>query len=235
VANVRGIDLSNNNGYAAVDKLPRSVDFVYAKCTEGLSFVDPDYLHICGRCASTKRRVGGYHFAHPINGGEKEAWFFLSHLAICSGDLIPALDVERNEGHVREYCVDFSQTIYKALGCDTLLYVSNSFCASYVGSQIPHMQLWLAEWDTAYPDLPGGWQKWALWQYKVGRLTGVGAVDLDIAKMPYLVWRPKPVTPPKKKHLSTAQRIAAWAREAMKWKRLALRYEAKLKKAGIRP
>jgi len=231
----RGVDLSNNNGFAAVDKLPRSVDFVYAKCTEGLSFVDPDYLHICGRCASTGRRVGGYHFAHPLNGGKAEAEFFAEHLAIRSGDLIPALDVERNEGHVREYCVDFAQAIFARYRCDTLLYVSKSFCASYVGSQIPHMQLWLAEWDTAYPELPYGWKKWALWQYKVGRLSGVGAVDLDMAKMPYLLWRPQHPYVPSPRHLTTAQRIAAWAREAMKWKKLALRYEDKLKKAGIRP
>jgi lysozyme len=230
MANANGIDLSNNNGYSAVDRLPRSVDFVYCKVTEGESFVDPDARHIYARCHATGRKTGGYHFAHPYNDGAAEARFFLRHLQIASGDLIPALDIEISSKHCRAYAEAFSKVVFGALGCETLLYASRSFVASEIGSQIPHMQLWIADWNVQFPNLPYGWKSWDIWQYKVARMTNVGTVDFDTAKMPMLEYNSKPKAKPE--YLSLAQRLTKWIAYAKHWHKQALINEQKVR--GIR-
>jgi lysozyme len=182
---MNGVDLSDNNGWNAVERLPRSIDFVYAKITEGLSFVDPDYKHIFAACAASKRRVGGYHYAHPYNGGKAEADFFLKHWEPGPLQLVPALDLEMGSGNLQRYCEEFALMVWDARHCDTLLYGSTSFIAEHVGGQIPHMQLWLADWSS-FASLPHDWKSWSVWQYKVGRISGVGSVDLDVGKMPLI-------------------------------------------------
>jgi lysozyme len=219
-----GVDLSNNNGYATVDKLPRSVDFVYRKVTEGESFVDPDARHIYARCHATNRKTGGYHYAHPFNSGKAEAAFFLKHLQMREGDLIPALDVEVKASHVRAYCVDFAMHIWATKRCETLLYASTSFVESYIGSQIPHMQLWLADWSSS-PHMPKGWPTWAIWQYKVGKFSGIGSVDFDTAKMPLLVYHEKKPVAKKSNVIVVLKRIISELQKLLK-------YESKTK--GLR-
>ena len=218
--NAQGVDISSNNGRDAVDKLPRSIDFVYAKVSEGESFIDPDFIHIYEACHKYKRKVGGYHFAHPVNGGKMEARFFLRHLKLMSGDLLPCVDAERVGGNVRQYVVDFAAEVKRVHDCDTILYASSAFVNEHIGKQIPGVQLWVADWAKTV-QLPNGWKSWAVWQYKVARMSGVGTVDFDVARMPFLVYQGKPKKPVAKKPKSGS--AAAWKVWGQRWKRIAQR------------
>ncbi len=81
-----GIDVSNHNGQMNLSSGFTNLDFVIAKCTEGINFVDPTFAYYESQALLLNKEFGAYHFLHAENlDGESEALFFLSHFTPRSG------------------------------------------------------------------------------------------------------------------------------------------------------
>lgn len=190
----KGIDISHYQRVESWVQVADEVSFVYHKASEG-HYSDLGF----GRLKDARTEamsVGGYHFYRPDVSADIQLRTFFAQLDVVrigNGDLVPALDVEREpplvftpevyvpgvtqmvRGIIREYgkCVLYtSQHDWGTLGNPEILLD-------------PDVYLWVAHYTPkAAPAVPMG-KPWTLWQH-----TGSGAcpglyspqgVDLDVA------------------------------------------------------
>lgn len=172
------VDVSNNNGHVdfAAVKAAGAVG-VWLKVTEGTSFVDPDYEANRSAAKAAGLRVGGYHFGHPKNGPTAEAAFFLSHLKLEPGDLLPVLDLEEQEGDataILAYAAEFLAAVSHKIGERAALYCGSYFmCANGLDS-LPG-----PKWIPSYGSRPA-FYAWDAWQFSDGQECYPGAIcNLD--------------------------------------------------------
>jgi GH25 family lysozyme M1 (1,4-beta-N-acetylmuramidase) len=74
-----GIDVSNNNGLLTLTRGFSGLDFVVAKATEGLNFIDRDFGWYEQQAKAANALFGAYHFGHPeLRQGRAEADHFMT-------------------------------------------------------------------------------------------------------------------------------------------------------------
>ena len=182
-----GIDVSHYQGVVDWPKVKAAgVSFAFAKATEGLRTVDPQFAANWEQMKEAGVVRGAYHFFHPDEDAMGQATRFLSVVTPGSGDLPPVLDVEIAEGvepaalagDVRVWL----DAVEKAVGAAPILYSGKAFVTADLPSGFARYPLWLAEYTDAEPSAPGEWERWTFWQHsQSGRVDGVsGDVDLDI-------------------------------------------------------
>lgn len=186
------LDLSNNNG---------PVDFkivfqathrrVYLKLTEGVTFDDPTFTDLRKRARAAGMKVGAYHFARGIPGGnsaQDEADHFLAKLpTLASGDLRPALDLEFKTPStaVGKWANEWLAIVKKETGVAPIIYSFGSFLEK-CRFEKPPAELWLANFGrndgVEHPfSIPRPWKAIAAHQFSSrGRVAGVsGFVDVS--------------------------------------------------------
>lgn len=179
---LRFVDASNNNAhvdFAAVKKA--GAVGVYLKVTEGTSFVDSTYAAKRAAAKAAGLRVGGYHFAHPQNNSLQELGFFLSHLILEPGDLLPALDLEVTDGQtaarVHQFGLSFLHGLRLKIDAAPVLYSGESFMRANGLLDAPGLK-WVADYG-AHPVL-----HFDAWQYTDGQAKYGAPIDgLDTSLM----------------------------------------------------
>lgn len=177
------VDVSNNNGptvnFDAIKKA--GAKGVYLKVTEGTSFVDPDYPANYARAKKAGLKIGGYHFGHPSNNPAQEAAFFLSHLKLGPGDLLPALDLETADNlqgaeAVHNYAAAFVGVIHGKTGAWPVRYGGSYFFKANGVDTLPG-----PAWIASYGAPPAG--KWDAWQFTDGQPQYPGSIaKLDTSR-----------------------------------------------------
>ena len=191
------------------------ISFAYVKASEGQTFVDPKYdAHVAG-ARSVGIKTGAYHFARPdtnstdvARDGRAEADFFLSLAALRSGDLLPALDLE-TAGLPAAPMIAWTRAwldrVRRNTGARPLLYTYPYFWEQMgQTTAFRTYPLWIANYGVAEPLLPGGWRRYAVWQYSAsGTVDGIpGRTDLnrlaDGVRLSDITYRPgrAPAPPP---------------------------------------
>src|SRR5262245_41899661 len=96
---IPGIDVSHHQDLIDWPTVAASgKQFVFAKATEGRSFVDPMYAINKAGAEAAGLLFGAYHFAQPgaqANDPIVEADHFVDHAQLQPGNLLPVLDIER--------------------------------------------------------------------------------------------------------------------------------------------
>lgn len=189
---VKGIDVSHyqrDKGTIDWKKAASSVDFVFIKASEGISFVDGAYKESRDGARAAGLLVGSYHFA---GGGDplKEADHFLDTVGeLKEGELL-ALDWEIGfSGNPAEWCRVFLSRVKEKTGIKPLLYTNEARVRTIDWSGVVKgdFGLWVAKYGENDGSIPqsaptsGQWAFWALWQYTSrGAVDGVkGFVDMD--------------------------------------------------------
>lgn len=169
------VDVSNNNGrvdFHAV-KAAGAVG-VWLKVTEGTGFADPTYEANHKAAKAAGLRVGGYHFGHPKDGSPAEAEFFLSHLKLERGDLLPILDLEETDGvstaTVHAYAAGFLAAVSHKIGERAGLY-----CGSYFIRANGLTKLRGPRWIPSYGS-PPAFYSWDAWQFTDGETKYPGSI-----------------------------------------------------------
>lgn len=181
---LRFVDVSNNNKGVDFAKVKAAGAVgVYLKVTEGTDFVDPDYVANRRAAKAAGLRVGGYHFGHPKNSPLQELEFFLSHLILDRGDLLPALDLEVTDGEravvVHTFGAKFLAGLEKHIGERPVLYSGESFMRENVLDVLPARH-WVADYG-ARPE------KYDAWQFTDGQAKyGPAIAGLDTSYVPVL-------------------------------------------------
>jgi lysozyme len=173
-------------------------DFVWIKATEGVDFVDHQWVNNITSANSAGLLAGGYHFATPYTGGVNdaaaEASDFYDAVSPYLGDgfLRPALDLERGNtlstSVLSNWVHDFMNA-FSALsgGIVPTIYMNSNYASSEVNSSVNIYDLWLANWPgnpdfNNPPSNDGVWNGYDLWQYSDSTsVSGInGNVDGDV-------------------------------------------------------
>lgn len=189
---LNGIDVSHFNesiDWRAAAADPSGLQFAYAKATEGVDLLDPDYHDNYAGIKANGMLAGASHFYRPQDPALKQANFFISTVGSVSGDLPPMLDVEFESTGIppQDYAagvLQWLQEVGSRLNCTPIIYTRALFWNTYLGdfSAFAAYPLWISEYtDAAAPALPEGATDYAIWQHsECGTIAGTPLhVDLD--------------------------------------------------------
>ncbi len=175
-----GIDVSKWQGAINWGSVAGSgIEFVWAKATEGVNFVDSRWSINVNGANNAGLPVSGYHFATPYTGGVNdaaaEASDFYDAVSPYLGDgfLRPALDLESGSSLsttvLSNWVHDFMNA-FSALssGIVPIIYMNGSFASSEINSSVNIYDLWYANPTnnpSNPPSAPGVFSSYDLWQY----------------------------------------------------------------------
>lgn len=177
------IDVSNNQGRDGLLAIQdNTVQAVYAKATESLSFTDGWYPLYREQARKLGKPFGGYLFLHPDQDGAAQARYFLTYAKPKPGDLEPVVDSELlGRGGWRQA----AQTTLAALdelathGYQPLLYGSTSFLTDLVAAQpgLRRFRVWQAEYGPRLHRVPG--LNAVAWQFTDAQTVAKGRLRVD--------------------------------------------------------
>jgi lysozyme len=187
MSTVQGIDVSHFQGVVDWQQVAKAgMSFAFAKATEGITYVDPQFATNWAGIKAAGLVRGAYHFFEANDDATAQAQHFLATVQLVPGDLPPVLDIETTAGvsdpQVWSGVATWLQIVEQATGRQPIIYTAPGFW----NSQAPNLTLtryplWLADY-AAQAVLPHGWTSWLFWQHsQSGSVAGVtGAVDLDL-------------------------------------------------------
>ena len=143
--------------------------FVFQKCTQGMSYVDPTYASRHEAVRNSGRVFGAYHFMSMADSGTAQMTWFAQNAAIKPGDVV-ILDFEDDgtwHQYTNEQIAQKARDVLGAMGATfhsnrMLLYCNTSVYESIVVPLgVPIMD---GLWDAAYRATPPP-DPWLFWQY----------------------------------------------------------------------
>ncbi len=183
VPQLPGIDVSGYQGDINWASVAPSIDFVYAKATEGTYYTNPDFDNQYEGPYDQGLIRGAYHFGIPNNSsGATQADYFIAHGGGWSGDgrtLPGALDIEYNpygaecyglsQGSMVDWIWDFVNEYALRIGVYPVIYTTTDWwtsCTGNYGGFGSYDPLWVANYTASGGGpLPAGWGFYTFWQY----------------------------------------------------------------------
>lgn len=190
---LKGIDISNYQ--KGIDVKSMDADFIIAKATEGLNFVDKYCDGFIHDAVESGKLFGFYHFAHPKNDAIEEADFFYQHCKNYFHKGIPFLDWEAENQWDVLWAKKWLDRIYELTGVRPIIYMSESVVNAHSWYVVAsYYALWVAKYrdnqiDFNYDMAMSGnaprikcWRHFTLWQWtSSGRLNGWhGNLDCNV-------------------------------------------------------
>ena len=188
---LNGIDISNWQRGIDLSKVP--CDFVIAKATEGIGYVDKSCDGFIQQAKRLGKKLGFYHFARPRNDAVREAQYFYNNTKNYFGEAIPILDWEAENKSDVAWAKRWLDEVHRLSGVKPVIYMSESVVNSYDWSSVANADygLWVAKYrdnntDYNYNMANAGsrprvkwWKFYCMWQWtSSGRLNGYGG-NLD--------------------------------------------------------
>lgn len=200
---MNGIDISNWQYDLNLNNI--DYDFVIAKSTEGIGWVDSTCDRFIQQAIAQNKKWGFYHFARPENDPIAEAMFWYENTKNYFGKGLPVLDVEIQNPNIVSWCYKFLSKIIDLTGVKPIVYMSEqSMEWRYDWSAVVSLDcgLWLAAYRTEEVingynisntwniPTPRSWKFICMWQYTSnGRLAGYNKrLDLDIFYGDASIW-----------------------------------------------
>lgn len=194
-ANMNGIDVSNWQRGIDVTQM-QDVEFVIAKATEGVGYVNPDCDRVYHDAKESGKKTGVYHFARK-GDAIAQAKYFVDHISGYVGQSVLVLDYESSAvDQGVGWAKDWLDAVYNMTGVKPVIYMSNSVVHKYDWSEVAkNYSLWNAGYPLGYNtiygfvdtppmryDLGVFSDNTSLYQYtSSGRLNGwTGNLDLDL-------------------------------------------------------
>lgn len=160
---VKGIDVSNNNGwYSVYDAVAlNDVQFVWCKITEGKTYRDARFSEYARLVLESGKILGAYHFARPDNNSayEEAEWFVKNIQPYLIDGILIALDWEKGiDGASRDWIAQWMGTVQRLLSASKMPCIYLSYSAYQQWKQdIPQAcGLWIASWDVSTESLIRG-------------------------------------------------------------------------------
>ena len=187
-AGVHGIDVSHYSGAVDWERVREGgFEFAYVKATEGVDSPDPAFADHWRRLGELGLARGAYHFYVTEDDPEEQARFFLATVGHGPGDLPPAVDVEvighGTQPGVADRLRTFLEIVARETGVQPIVYTSPRFWNANLTAAFGDHRLWVAEYGVAEPQVPEGWERWTLWQWRGnGSVPGVEK-DADLSRL----------------------------------------------------
>lgn len=194
-ARARVVDVSSWQPSILWDQVPATIFGVYAKSSEGITYIDPEFK-INMQKNKGKRMRGAYHFFRPSLSWASQAATFIKVIKDADPDgleLPPACDWEVTDGlipvsRIPAWIAGFQKAVYDGTGKKPALYTGawflNQFSTADLQQLVSGSYLWLAEWPwnndanflanfatysaaalTRQPTVPPPFTTWFAWQW----------------------------------------------------------------------
>ena len=170
-ADIKGIDVSHHQGnidWKKVKKSRPNLAFVYVKCTEGKDYVDPRFKANVKGAADQGYKVGAYHYFRMTSSAHDQFESFKSQMDVVPIDLIPMVDVERDDGKPRKELQDSLQVLLDLLeaayGKEPMIYGTNRSYNEFCAPEFNHYPLYIGRYGKNKPVVTGP-SHYMIWQY----------------------------------------------------------------------
>jgi GH25 family lysozyme M1 (1,4-beta-N-acetylmuramidase) len=182
---VQGVDVShhqNTINWASVAASGQK--FSYAKATEGVSFIDPNFSANNRGAKQNGLYAGAYTFARPDrSNGNAAADYLVDHAqwATDGRSLPPMLDIEwpwdgsgapspcygLSTSQMVTWIRDFVNRVKDRTGQQAMIYTNANWWNPCTGNNagFADYPLYHARYASSPTPLPAGWSRWTLWQY----------------------------------------------------------------------
>jgi len=183
-----GIDVSAWQGTIDFAEVKNSgIEIVYAKASEGNSYVDETFEQNYQNAKANGLKVGAYHYVTATNTQEarEQAQFFAQVVDGKEIDCRLAMDFENFDGisyeEVNSIALAFMQELQNLTNCMPIVYADTSAASDVFLGSITEYPLWVAQYEVEEPTPNGNWDTWQGWQYtSSGSVNGIeGNVDRD--------------------------------------------------------
>ena len=190
--NTHGIDISHHNGVINWDKVTAfnehksSVQFCFAKATEGTDLIDPLFESNWQKMGELNIKRGAYHFFNPSSDPKLQALNFILNVKLKEGDLAPVLDWEtlgsgRGKKDILKNVTIWLDVIEKHYGIKPIIYTNKHIYNDYVKEFLAEYPLWISHYEV--PELKGyDLSQVYFWQHSMkGQVEGIESlVDFNV-------------------------------------------------------
>ena len=166
-----GIDVSHHQGdidWEMVKQEHPNLAFVYVKCTEGKSYVDPKFKINADGAAAQGFKVGAYHYYRMTSSAHEQYENFKAQLVAVHIGLIPMVDVERSDGKPRKELQDSLQVLLdlleKEYGKKPMIYGTNRSYNEFCAPEFNHYPMYIGRYGSKPPVVTGP-SHYTIWQY----------------------------------------------------------------------
>ncbi|MDR2465973.1 MAG: glycoside hydrolase family 25 protein [Prevotellaceae bacterium] len=190
---VHGIDVSRYQGEVDWSDMENytygrntvRIAFAFIKATEGRSVKDACFDRNWDSISLTNIIRGAYHFYVPSRSADEQANNFISTVTLNSGDLPPALDLEKPPGKQSRAAFRASVKIWlakveKHYGVKPIIYTNLGFYEKYLAgdSELESCPVWIAR----YNHRQDFGRPWVFWQHsEKGQIPGIRpTVDFNV-------------------------------------------------------
>ena len=179
-----GIDVARYQGdidWQTVSK--EKILFVYIKATEGKTYTDPKFHQNIEGAQKSGLKVGAYHFFRMTSGAREQFNHFYSQLGKYKLDLIPMIDVEKDDGKPKSQLQDsldvFINLVKQKHGKKPMIYGTQRSYNTYCAPKYNNLHLYIGRYGSNAPEIIGK-GSYTIWQYSEhGKINGIPkAVDL---------------------------------------------------------
>lgn len=186
---IKGIDVSHHQGdidWKKVMKAQPKLAFVYVKCTEGKSYVDPKFKVNAEGAVAVGYKVGAYHYFRMTSSAHEQFENFKKQMDAVHIDLIPMVDVERDDGKPRKELQDSLKVLLdlleKAYGKRPMIYGTNRSYNELCAPEFNYYPLYIGRYGKNKPIVTGP-SHYTIWQYsESARIPGIPK-PVDMCKM----------------------------------------------------
>lgn len=186
---IKGIDVSHHQGDINWEKVRKSqpkLAFVYVKCTEGKSYVDPRFKANVEGASSQGYKVGAYHYFRMTSSAHDQFDNFKNQMDAVQIDLIPMVDVERDDGKPRKELQDSLRVLLNLLekqyGKRPMIYGTNRSYNEFCAPEFNHYPLYIGRYGKNKPVITGP-SHYTIWQYSENaRIPGIPKT-VDMCRM----------------------------------------------------
>ncbi len=183
-----GIDISHHNGKIDWTKVKRKcpdLEFVYIKCTEGATYVDPKFKTNAEGALAQGYNVGAYHYFRMTSGAREQFQHFKENMEGVGLNLIPMVDVEKTDGKTKAELQDSLQVMLNLLeeeyGTKPMIYGINASYNKLCAPRFNSYPLYIGLYGDEEPVITGVGH-YTIWQYsESGIIKGIPK-DVDFCR-----------------------------------------------------
>ncbi|MBR2831220.1 hypothetical protein IKE83_02575 [Candidatus Saccharibacteria bacterium] len=169
----RGVDVSAYQGEISMSRLKeQGIEFVYAKATEGSSYVDPNFAKNFAAAEAAGLPAGAYHFFSYESSGAAQAENFIAAVGSLEGRLIPVVDMELSKeqkakapekSEVVSALRTFLAVIEEEYKVKPMIYATKDYYEKYLKDDFSSYPRWVR--SVYWPVYIEAGGDWLVWQY----------------------------------------------------------------------